>query len=138
MHTADTAGAAAYDALYASTPPWETESPQPALREVAGAGLVRGRVLDAGCGTGEHTLMAAALGCAATGIDLAQTALARARAKAAQRGLAARFRHADLLSLTSVGEHFDVVLDSLVFHGFTGTQRARYAQNLAAVLQPGG
>ncbi len=57
--------------LYASPPPWDIGRPQPALLGLARAGLVRGRVLDAGCGTGEHTLMAASLGLDATGIDLA-------------------------------------------------------------------
>ena len=44
------------------------------------------RVLDAGCGTGEHTLMAAALGLEATGFDVAATAIAIANTKARDRG----------------------------------------------------
>jgi hypothetical protein len=31
-----------------------------------------------------------------------------------------------------------VVLDSLVFHGFHGIERARYVESLAATLDPGG
>jgi len=133
---ADVAGG--HDALYATRPPWEIAGPQPALREVAEAGLVRGRVLDAGCGTGEHALLAAALGCDATGVDLSEAALERARAKAAERGLAARFERCDLFELGGLGERFDVVLDSLVFHGFHGEQRARYLDAVASVLDPGG
>jgi hypothetical protein len=45
-------------------PPWEIGAPQPALRELAANGALRGRVLEVGCGTGEHTLMAAAAGSA--------------------------------------------------------------------------
>ena len=55
--------------LYASPPPWDIGRPQPAFLGLARAGLIRGRVLDAGCGTGEHTLMAAGLGLDATGAD---------------------------------------------------------------------
>jgi SAM-dependent methyltransferase len=45
-----------FDAAYHGTPPWEIGRPQPALAELAEAGALRGRVLDVGCGTGEHAL----------------------------------------------------------------------------------
>jgi SAM-dependent methyltransferase len=51
-----------FDALYAGTPPWDIGRPQPAFLALAEAGAVRGRVLDVGCGTGEHALMAAGSG----------------------------------------------------------------------------
>jgi|SRR5450755_1591995 SAM-dependent methyltransferase len=76
--------------LYTSPPPWDIGRPQPAFLDLARAGLIRGRVLDVGCGTGEHTLMAAGLGLDATGIDLAASALDNARRKARERGRAAR------------------------------------------------
>jgi SAM-dependent methyltransferase len=59
------------DNLYAGPPPWDIGRPQPAFQALADAGSVSGRVLDVGCGTGEHALMAARLGLDATGIDLA-------------------------------------------------------------------
>ena len=75
-------------------PRWDIGRPQPALLALAEAGKVRGRVLDTGCGTGEHALMAARLGLDATGIDLAANALEQAVEKARERGLKARFvRH---------------------------------------------
>ncbi len=48
-----------FDALYAGTPPWDIGRPQPAFLALAQEGAIRGRVLDVGCGTGEHVLMAA-------------------------------------------------------------------------------
>lgn len=93
----------AYDALYALPPPWDIGAAQPALREIVESGVVRGRVLDVGCGTGEHALMAAALGCAATGVDLSETALDQARRKAAERGLVVRFERRDVLELAEWG-----------------------------------
>lgn len=127
-----------HDTLYATTPPWEIAAPQPALSAIIRQGLVGGRVLDAGCGTGEHALTAAANGCDALGVDLSETALEQARAKARLRGLAARFVRHDVLALDALGERFDVVLDSLVFHGFHIAERARYVDSVAQVLEPGG
>jgi SAM-dependent methyltransferase len=77
--------------LYTSPPPWDIGRPQPAFRALADAGAIQGRVLDVGCGTGEHALMAAALGLDATGVDLATAALQAAQQKAHDRDLTARF-----------------------------------------------
>jgi cyclopropane fatty-acyl-phospholipid synthase-like methyltransferase len=95
-------------------------------------------VLDVGCGTGEHAILAAAHGADAIGVDLAPTAIERARAKAAQRGSAARFETGDALSLGELGLTFDVVIDSGVFHVFADEDRPRYVASLGAVLKPGG
>jgi SAM-dependent methyltransferase len=65
-----------FDAMYAGTPPWDIGRPQPAFLELAERGELRGRVLDVGCGTGEHALMAASFGLEATGIDTSPTAIA--------------------------------------------------------------
>jgi 2-polyprenyl-3-methyl-5-hydroxy-6-metoxy-1,4-benzoquinol methylase len=98
-----------FDALYAGTPPWDIGRPQPAFLALAEAGALRGRVLDVGCGTGEHALLAARLGLEATGVDLAAAAIAAAEAKAAERGLAARFLIWNALDLAALGERFDTV-----------------------------
>lgn len=75
--------------LYTTQPPWDIDRPQPAFLTLAEAGTVQGRILDIGCGTGEHALMAARLGLDATGIDLATNALQSAEDKARDRGLTA-------------------------------------------------
>src|SRR5438128_9886773 len=81
-----------FDAMYAGTPPWDIGRPQPAFVQLADRGLVRGRVLDVGCGTGEHALMASALGLEATGIGSSPTAIDLANRKAHERGPEARLR----------------------------------------------
>jgi cyclopropane fatty-acyl-phospholipid synthase-like methyltransferase len=121
-----------------SPPPWDIGRPQPAFARLAEEGLLAGRLLDAGCGTGENVLLAAAHGAQATGVDGASTAIERARAKAAERGLEARFEVGDVLDLGRLGLTFDTAIDSGVFHVFSDSDRPRYVSSLAAVLRDGG
>jgi SAM-dependent methyltransferase len=124
--------------LYLSRPPWDIGRPQPAFLALAHAGAIRGRVLDTGCGTGEHALMAAGLGLDATGADLASNALQTARDKARERGLEARFIVHDARRLADLGESFDTILDCGLFHLFAGEDRAAYVDALRSVVADGG
>ena len=129
-----------WDASYTGdTPaPWDIGRPQPTFVRLADEGRLTGRLLDAGCGTGENALLAASRGADVTGIDIAPTAIARARAKASERGLTARFEVADALDLGRLSLTVDTVIDSGVFHVFGDDDRARYVASLAAVLRPAG
>ncbi|HEX9538725.1 MAG TPA: class I SAM-dependent methyltransferase [Streptosporangiaceae bacterium] len=129
-----------WDEVYASSAPapWDIGRPQPAFVRLADSGLLCGRVLDAGCGTGEHTLLAAAHGADAAGVDISPRAIAQAREKAAGRGLAVRFEVADALNLGQLGMAFDTVIDSGLFHVFDDQGRVQYVTSLASVLQSGG
>ena len=129
-----------WDASYTADgpPPWDIGRPQPAFVRLADEGRLTGRLLDAGCGTGENALLAASRGADVTGIDVAPTAIARARAKAAERGLTARFEVADALDLGRLSLTVDTVIDSGMFHNFGDGDRARYVASLAAVLRPAG
>jgi SAM-dependent methyltransferase len=128
-----------FDALYrGGTPPWDIGRPQPAFLALAEAGAVTGRVLDVGCGTGEHALMAAGLGLEATGVDASAAAIAAAEAKARDRGLPARFLVWDARQLAALGAQFDTVLDSGLFHVFADDDRLRFVDSLRAAIRPGG
>lgn len=117
-------------------PPWDIDRPQPAF--VAAAEAITGRVLDAGCGTGENALYFASLGREVTGIDIVEQAIASARKKAGQRDLSVEFRVQDATRLEDLGETFDSVLDCGLFHTFSDDLRERYVAQLAKAVQPGG
>jgi SAM-dependent methyltransferase len=127
-----------FDALYESTPPWDIGHPQPAFLALAQSGIVVGRVLDIGCGTGEHALMAADLGLDVTGIDSSPRAIQLAEKKARERNLDPRFLVGNALELDSRNERYDTVLDCGLFHIFDDRDRERFVRSLRAVVGPGG
>lgn len=132
----------AFDAMYDGTPPWEIGRPQPAFQHLLERGLVRGRVLDVGCGTGENALCFAAAGLTVVGIDIADKAVRRAQNKARARDLSVGFHTHDALALDAawaeaVGGRFDTVVDCGLFHAFTDHGREAYRRALASVMRTG-
>jgi SAM-dependent methyltransferase len=125
-----------FEASYEGTPPWDIGRPQPPFAALADAGRLEGPLLDVGCGTGEHVLMAAASGIDATGIDIAPTAIRLADQKAAERGLDATFVTGDALAM-DFAESFATALDCGCFHTFDDADRPRFVASLASVLRPG-
>jgi cyclopropane fatty-acyl-phospholipid synthase-like methyltransferase len=95
-------------------------------------------VLDVGCGTGENALFLAARGHPVVGVDVAPTAIERARAKLAGSALRATFLVHDALELGALRQRFTTALDCGVFHVFGDGDRMRYVESLAAALGPGG
>ncbi|MFL6143699.1 MAG: class I SAM-dependent methyltransferase [Labedaea sp.] len=127
-----------WDASYHDGPaPWDVGRPQPAIVRVAAEGGFAGAVLDAGCGTGENALHVAALGLSVLGVDVADTALTIARAKAAERGIEVEFAAADAFQLERLGRRFATVLDCGLFHTFDGAERPGYVASLASVTEHG-
>jgi SAM-dependent methyltransferase len=118
-------------------PPWDIGRPQPVFQQLADDGLFIGAFLDSGCGTGEHTLLAATLGADAFGADLSSVAIDIARRKASERNVDARFEAGDILELALPEHGFDTVLDSGLFHSFDDADRARYVDVLRRATKPG-
>jgi SAM-dependent methyltransferase len=124
------------DAYKSQTAPWVIGEPQPAIVDLEHSGLVHSKVLDVGCGTGEHTILLTRLGYDVLGIDAAPTAVEQGRANAAEKGVDARFQVADAMNL---GDQpvYDTVIDSALFHIFDDADRPRYVRSLHAVCRPG-
>lgn len=126
-----------FDDFYKNqTPPWVIGEPQPAIVELERSGLIAGRVLDVGCGAGEHSILLAAAGYDVLGVDGAPTAVEQARRNAADRGVDARFEVADALHLASTPS-YDTVVDSALFHIFDDGDRAAYVRSLHNATRPG-
>lgn len=128
------------DAYKHNQAPWDIGRPQPAIQRVADNGGFVEPLLDSGCGSGEHALLAASMGLTARGVDVSTTAIERARAKARQRGLAADFIVGDVLALDQVPRldpPFRTVIDMGCFHTFSNADRVMYARSLSSVTQAG-
>ncbi len=128
-----------WDASYHDGPaPWDIGRPQPAVVRLASSGGFSGAVLDAGCGTGDNSLLVAALGLPVLGVDVAETALTIAREKAHDRRVEAEFAVADAFHLERLERRFRTVLDCGLFHTFNGDERREYVTSLTAVTEHGG
>lgn len=127
-----------WEQSYAGVPPWDIGRPQQAFVRLAEAGVISGRVLDVGCGTGEHAIMAAERGLTVTGVDVAPTAIRLAERKAHDRKIHVRFLEMDALDLSALDEQYDTVLDSGLFHVFDDQDRGRFVDSVSAVTAPGG
>ncbi|KUH96731.1 SAM-dependent methyltransferase [Mycolicibacterium acapulense] len=124
------------DAYKSGTAPWVIGEPQPAIVGLERAGLIRGAVLDVGCGAGEHTILLAGLGYDVLGVDYAPSAVEHARRNAEVKGVEARFEVADAMDLGEAA--YGTIVDSALFHIFDETDRARYVRSLHAACRPGG
>ena len=106
------------------------------LRLVPFDGLAGRRVLDVGCGTGVDLVRFARGGARATGVDIADSAIALARSNFAHRGLEGDLLVADGERLPFSGDCFDYVFA----HGVAQytTDGNRLVREVYRVLKPGG
>ena len=115
--------------------PWDIGRPQRAFVEAAD--VIRGRVIDIGCGTGDLALWLAEQGRTVTGVDFLEKPLEVARQKAAERGLSVNFLQMDAVAVGELPERFDSATDCGLFHTFDDAGRTAYVGALARLLEPG-
>jgi len=123
------------DAYRSRSAPWVIGEPQPAIVELERAGRIHSKVLDVGCGTGEHTILLTRLGYDVLGVDFAPHAVEQARSNAADKGVDARFEVADAMDLGEPG--YQTIVDSALFHIFDDADRTRYVSSLHAAIRSG-
>jgi len=131
--------AAWWNARYLSRDaPWDTGIVPPEVAAlVASARTPRGWALDLGCGSGVSSRYLAQHGFRVVGVDLAHTALARARAAAMAESPAAYFCLADVGDLSFLHVRAALALDIGCFHSLPPERRPQYVRSLADHLLPG-
>ena len=117
---------------------WSNRNVNAAARGRVGELVPAGaRVLDCAAGTGEFSLAAAKRAKSVLCTDLSESMLARARKKAAKRGLAnIRFASRDITALTDPDGAYDVVIAANVLHLLDAPEKA--VRELWRVTAPGG
>jgi SAM-dependent methyltransferase len=131
-----------FDSAYGETPPWDIGGPQPDLIALLDEFPPTSPVLDVGCGTGDLSIALAQRGVRVLGVDAAESAITRARAKADAADPAVsrlvEFRVGDALHPESLLGPFAAVVDSGFFHVFGRSERDQFARNLATAVANGG
>ena len=116
---------------------WDKGVPSLPMKQYLERHPVRGRALVPGCGRGHEVALAVAHGLDATGLDIAPTGVAEARAL--YPNLAERFVAGSLFD--PPGEMrgaFDVVLEHTCMSALPPAMRAEYRRGIDLTLRPGG
>jgi len=140
-------GSAWWDGFYADRArpvPFFVDKPDENLAEYLDGGLVArgGRALDLGCGPGRNAVHLASQGFEVDAVDLSPAAVAWARDRAREAGVASRirFHQGNAFALEAIGAAgpYDLVCDSGCFHHLPPHRRISYLGLLDRVLAPGG
>jgi SAM-dependent methyltransferase len=131
-----------FDSVYRDAPPWDIGGPQPGMTALLDAHPPAGPALDVGCGSGDLAISLAERGLPVLGIDFVDAAIDEARGKAdrlpPEVARLLEFQVADALRPSLLQRRFGSVVDSGFFHLFEDDERARFVDDLAPALLPGG
>ncbi len=119
--------------------PWEKGAASPGLVDFLASQpkLARGTVCVPGCGTGHDVRAWAAVGFAATGYDLAPSAVRLAAEKTKAAGLSAEFKLGNFLKDTPPTP-FDWLFEHTLFCAIQPVERDDYVKALSRWLKPKG
>jgi ubiquinone/menaquinone biosynthesis C-methylase UbiE len=120
--------------------PWDSGKPDEHLSGVIEAYSIKpGKALEIGCGTGTNSIWLAQHGFEVTGMDISQTAIAKAKEKAAAAGVNCRLLVGDFMVDQVLGASFDFVYDRGCLHVFEGVEElSRFASRVRGVLASEG
>jgi len=128
-----------WDAAYHHNrrPGWDTGRPSSNLEKAVDDGTLKPcRAVVLGCGTGTNAIYLAKRGFEVTGIDIAPTALIRAKAKADKAGVEVRWLLASVLAPPRE-KPFELIFDRGCYHGVRRQNAAGYVEAVARLSQPG-
>lgn len=116
---------------------WDKGAPSPPMNQYLERHPVRGRALVPGCGHGHEVMLAVEHGLDATGLDIAPTGVAEARALYPH--LADRFVTGDFFNPPpEMRGAFDFVLEHTCMSGLPPALRPSYRRGVELTLRPGG
>lgn len=101
-------------------------------------GAPRGKVLDAGCGTGEMTRSLLKLGWDVTSVDYSKGMLETAAEKTKEAGLNGSFSHCTLFELEKLNTKFDYIMLNGVLPYIQEDEEPKVFEQLHKVLNPKG
>ncbi|WP_395743412.1 methyltransferase [Prosthecobacter sp.] len=113
--------------------PWDKGLPAPPLVEWLAGHTLSGRVLVPGCGLGHDVAHLVSLGVDAYGLDIAPTAVARAKER--HPALAERFVCADLFEFRG---QYDAIVEHTCLCALPPEWRAKYRDAVISLLKPEG
>ena len=116
---------------------WDKGVPAPAMKQYLERHTIHGRALVPGCGRGHEVALAVAHGLDATGLDIAPTGIAEARALYPH--LADRFVTGNLFDPPeAMHDAYDVVLEHTCMSALPPTMRTDYRRGIDLTLRRGG
>ena len=95
-----------------------------------------GKVLDIGCGQGEVVAWFAQRGFGGIGVDIARSAIQRARELNASVSSTLEFQTLDICAAVPSGGPFSIIVDRGCFHRVSRDDIPNYARNVAAACTP--
>lgn len=136
-------GSWAYDLMYRTWAPWDSVGVRSDLEVL----LARPDVtpqrfpkwIDLGCGTGANVVHLARHGFEAWGVDFSEVAVRKARRRAEEAGVSARFVVGDLTApeIDGAVPPFDGILDFGTLDDLAGEDRVRMAATITRLARPG-
>ena len=124
----------------AGTAPWDLGAPAPSLLTwLQRRARPTGRAIVLGAGRGHDAIALAEAGYEVTAVDFSASAIAEAKAAAAQRGVTIEFLARDMFTLLPELEgRFDLVFEHTCFCAIPPERRADYVEVAHGLLVPGG
>ena len=117
--------------------PWDIGAREELVELVEGGRIEPCRAIDLGCGTGANAVYLAQRGFEVTGVDFADAAIEKARARAKDANVQVEFVVDDLTNLQRVSGTFDFLLDCGVLDDLRLHQRGPYLENMLRLTHPG-